>query len=96
MGDHKPHPSVSPFEDGTAAVVEVHRFGELADETVFMVLPVIRWPESARRLVVDSTVELVDPGLTDRTHVLDGRLEFDFTTETETCERTADTPDSSG
>jgi hypothetical protein len=83
MGDYKPHPSVSLFREGAAAVVEVHRFGELADETVFIELPVTRWPESARRLVVQSTVELVEPGLPDRTHVLDGQLEFEFTTESD-------------
>lgn len=83
MGDHKPHPSVSLFREGTAAVVEVHRFGEIADETVFIDLPVTRWPESARRLVVESTVELVEPGLIDRTHVLDGQLEFEFPAEAE-------------
>jgi hypothetical protein len=86
MGDSKPHPSVSLYRDGRAAVVEVHRFGELADETVFMHLPVIRWPESSRRLVVQSTVELVQSGLPDRTHVLDGQLEFEFTAETEESE----------
>jgi hypothetical protein len=96
MGDYKPHPSVSLFQDGRAAVVEVHRFGELANETVFIELPVARWPESARRLVVQSTVELVAPGLTDRTHVLDGQLEFEFITGTEAGERTAVSPGSSG
>jgi hypothetical protein len=83
MGDHKPYPSVSLFREGKVAVVEVHRFGELADETVFIELPVTRWPESARRLVVQSTVELVEPGLPDRTHVLDGQFEFEFTAESE-------------
>jgi len=96
MGDHKPHPSVSLFREGTAAVVEVHRFGELADETVFIDLPVIQWPESARQLVVESTVELARTGLTDQTHVVDGQLEFKFTVETETEERTANTSGSSG
>ncbi|QLD85276.1 hypothetical protein HWV23_05890 [Natronomonas halophila] len=81
MGDREPHPSVSLYREGAAAVVEVHRFGELADETVFIDLPVTRWPESARRLVVESTVELTEPGLTDRTHVLDGRFEFEFDDE---------------
>ncbi|GAA0519153.1 hypothetical protein SAMN04488066_12247 [Halorubrum aquaticum] len=84
MGDHEPHPSVSLFREGTAAVVEVHRFGEIADETVFIDLPVTRWPESAHRCVVENTVELVEPGLTDRTHVLDGRLEFEIPTDAET------------
>ena len=83
MGDDKPHPSVSLFRDGRATVVEVHRFGELADETVFIDLPVVQWPESARRLVVESTVELVQSGLPDRTHVLDGQLEFESDAETE-------------
>lgn len=78
MGDDKPHPSVSLFRDGRAAVVEVHRFGELANETVFIDFPVIQWPESARRLVVKSTVELVQSGLPDRTHILDGQLEFEL------------------
>lgn len=86
MGDREPHPSVSLYREGAAAVVEVHRFGELADETVFMGLSVTRWPETARRLVVESTVELTEEGLPDRTHVLDGRLEFEFTTETEASE----------
>jgi hypothetical protein len=95
MGDYKPHPSVSLFRDGKAAVVDVHRFGELADETVFIELPVTRWPESAHRLVVESTVKLVESGLTDRTHVLDGQLEFEFTTETEAGERTAESLGSS-
>jgi|GEM_PF-1375480 len=96
MGDYEPHPSVSLFRDGKAAVVDVHRFGELADETVFIELPVTRWPESASRLVVESTVKLVEPGVIDRTHVLDGQLEFEFTTETETDERTAESLGSSG
>jgi hypothetical protein len=96
MGDHEPHPSVSLFREGSAAVLEVHRFGEIADETVFIELPVARWPESAGRLVVESTVELVEPGLTARTRLLDGRLEFEFSAETEAGERTADTPDASG
>ena len=82
MGDHEPHPSVSLFREGTAAIVEVHRFGEIADETVFIDLPVTRWPESARRLVVETTVELVEPGLPERTHVLDGQLEFEIPAET--------------
>ena len=86
MGDREPHPSVSLFREGTAAVVEVHRFGEIADETVFIDLPVTRWPESARRLVVETTVELVKPGLRDRTHVLDGQLEFELPAETESGE----------
>ncbi|WP_262175715.1 hypothetical protein [Haloarcula laminariae] len=83
MGDEKPHPSVSLLRDGRAAVVEVHRFGELADETVFIDFPVVQWPESARRLVVESTVELVQPGLPDRTHILEGQLEFELDTESE-------------
>jgi len=83
MGDSKPHPSVSLFRDGRAAVVEVHRFGELADETAFIHFPVIRWPESSGRLVVQNTVELAQSELPDQTHVLDGQLEFEFTAETE-------------
>ncbi len=83
MGDHEPHPSVSLFQEGTAAVVEIHRFGEIADETVFINFPVTRWPKSARRVVVESTVKLVKPGLPDRTHVLDGQLEFKVPAETE-------------
>ncbi|SFS12002.1 hypothetical protein SAMN05216559_3992 [Halomicrobium zhouii] len=95
MGDHRPHPAVSLFREGTAAVVEVHRFGEIADETAFIDFPVTHWPASARRLVVENTVELAEAGLVDRTHVLDGSLEFEFTAETEAGERTADTPGSS-
>lgn len=83
-GDYRPHPSVSLFQDGRAAVVEVHRFGELANETVFITLTVTQWPDSARRLVVDSTVELVRMGAPNHTHVLDGELEFEFLAETET------------
>ncbi|ELZ89373.1 hypothetical protein [Haloferax sulfurifontis] len=91
---HSPHPSVSLFQDGAAAVVEVHRFGELADETAFMGLTVTEWPDSARRLVVDSTVELVETGTFEHTHVLDGDLAFEFFAEAD--DGTADTPDSSG
>jgi len=83
MGDSRPHPSVSLFRNGRAAVVEVHRFGELADETIFIDFPVIQWPESAQRLVVQSTVELVQPGLLNQTHILDGQLEFEFDSEIE-------------
>ena len=83
MGDHRPHPSVSLFREGTAAVVEVHQFGEIADETVFIELPVTRWPKSARRLAVENSVELVEQGLTDRTHVLNGQLDFEFSAPTE-------------
>lgn len=86
MGDSKPHPSVSLFRDGRAAVVEVHRFGELANETIFIDFPVIQWPESARRLVVESTVELAQPGFPDRAYVLDGQLEFEVSAETESGE----------
>ena len=95
-GDDIPHPSVSLFQDGMAAVVEVDQFGELADESVFIPLTVTRWPESARRLVVESTVELVEMGAADHTHVLDGQLEFEFSDQNEADGRTADTPDSSG
>jgi len=83
MGDHEPYPSVSLFREGAAAVVEVHRFGEIANDTVFIDLPVIQWPESGRQVVVESTVKLVKPGLPDRTHVLDGQLEFEVPAETE-------------
>jgi hypothetical protein len=95
-GTDIPHPSVALFQDGRAAVVEVERFGELADESVFLPLTVTRWPESARRLVVESTVELVETGAADHTHVLNGRLEFDLSGKIEPGDRTADTPDSSG
>lgn len=86
MGDHEPHPTVSLFQEGSAAVVDVHRFGELADETVFLGLPVTHWPESASRLVVESTVELAGAGLTGRTDVLKGQIEFDLPVETEVSE----------
>jgi len=66
--------------------VKVDRFGKFADETVFVPLTVSRWPESARRLVVESVVELAEPGLPAQTHVLDGRLEFEGTAETEASE----------
>ncbi|WP_439028701.1 hypothetical protein [Haloarchaeobius sp. DT45] len=95
QGDHRPHPSVSLFQEGKAAVLEVHRFGELADETVFMFLTVTRWPESARRLVVDSTVELVETGAVDHTHVLDGELEFESAIETDAGDGTTDSAESS-
>ena len=86
MGDREPHPSVSLYAEGTSAVVEVHQFGEIANETVFIDLPVTRWPESAHRLVVETTVELVRPGLRDRTHILVGQLEFSVPAETESGE----------
>ncbi|WP_199522921.1 hypothetical protein [Haloferax sp. Atlit-6N] len=95
-GGRRPHPSVSLFRDGAAAVVEVHRFGELADETAFLNLAVTEWPESARRLAVDSTVELVETGVFEHTHVLDGELEFDFFAEPDAGGGTAGTPGSSG
>lgn len=82
-GDDIPHPPVSLSEDGMAAVVDVDQFGDLADETVFVPLTVTRWPESARRLVAESTVELVERGTVDHTHVLDGRLQFEFDAGTE-------------
>lgn len=85
-GDNIPHPSVSLSQDGMAAVMKVDQFGKFADETVFIPLTVTRWPESARRLVVENTVELVERGLPDRTYVLDGQLEFEFTAETEASE----------
>lgn len=96
QGDHRPHPSVSLFQDGMDAVVEVHRFGEIADETVFIILNVNRWPESARRLVAESTVELVETGVIEHTHVLDGTLEFEFSVETQTSAGTTDSRDTSG
>ncbi|MFT4884822.1 MAG: hypothetical protein ACI8U4_002340 [Natronomonas sp.] len=73
--DDIPHPPVSLSRDGGAAVVEVDEFGDLADETVFIPLAVTRWPEAAHGLVVESTVEM---RADDHTHVLDGRLEFEF------------------
>lgn len=98
MDDSGPHPSVSVFWDGKAAVVKVHQFGGLADETVFLRLLVTQWPESARRLVVESTFELGElrTGLTDQTHVFEGRLELEVATETEAEEPTDGTPNSSG
>ncbi len=95
-GGHEPHPTVSLFRDGRAAVVEVHRFGDLADETAFIGLPVTRWPESAGRLVVESTVELVEAGIVEHTHVLDGRLSFEFDAGAGAGNRSADAPESSG
>lgn len=86
MGGDRPHPSVSLYQDGAAAVLEVHRFGDLADETVSIGLPVTRWPESARRVVVESTVELVGSGLTGSTHVLAGELEFAVPEESDASE----------
>jgi hypothetical protein len=88
-----PHPPVSLSQDGAAAVVDVDEFGDLADETVFVPLTVTRWPESARRLVVENTAELVETGGADHTHVLEGRLEFEFATDTQT--KTTATADSS-
>lgn len=71
-------PPVSLSQDGTAAVVEVDQFGDLADETVFITLDVARWPESYHGLAVESTVELVETDSPDHTHVLSGRIEFDY------------------
>lgn len=85
-GDPDPRPSVSVSNDGQTAVVEVQQFDELADETVFMSLPVTQWPESVRRLVVKNTVELVKTNSLNQIHVLKGQLEFEFTGETETNE----------
>ena len=76
LGDHEPHPSVPLYSVGTAAVLEVHRFGELADETAFMTLSVVDWPSESRHLIVGNTVTLVELGLPALTHVLEGRLEF--------------------
>jgi hypothetical protein len=81
-GKPNPRPSVSLSDDGQAAIVEVHGFGELADETVFMSLPVSQWPASARKLVIRNTVELVKTGSVDQIHILKGQLEFEFTAET--------------
>ena len=50
--------------------------GELADETAFMTLLVTDWPSETRHLVIENTVKIVEPGLPDRTHVLEGQLEF--------------------
>lgn len=85
-GDPDPRPSVSVSGDGQTAVVDVQQFGDLADETVFMNLSVADWPESARRLVVKNTVELVETNSLNQRHVLKGQLEFEFTAETETNE----------
>lgn len=82
--DPTPHPPVSLSQDGTAAVVEVNQFGELADETVFLSLPVTQWPDSSRKLVVTNTVELVTREFPRRTHVLKGQLKFEFTAESKT------------
>lgn len=87
-----PHPPVSLSRDETAAIVEVDQFCDLADETVFIPIAVSRWPESSRRLVVESTVELVETDSPDHTHLLDGRLEFEFTAETEAGEQPSEAP----
>jgi hypothetical protein len=92
-GDDIPHPPVTLSQDGEAAVAKVDGFGDFADETAFIPLAVTRWPESAHRLVVESTVVM---GADDNTHVLDGQFEFEFAAETEADDRTTDTPDSSG
>ncbi|WP_336003077.1 hypothetical protein [Halorientalis halophila] len=96
MGDREPHPSVSlsRTQDGTAAVLEVHEFGELADETVTINLIVTRWPESARTLVVESTAELAETGPREETHVLEGRLEFALADGTGGEERSDEPPQS--
>ena len=78
--ENPPRVPVSLSRDGTAAIVEVDQFGDLADETVFIPLTVTRWPESGDSLAVESTVELVKTDSPDHTHVLTGCLEFDFTT----------------
>jgi hypothetical protein len=78
--ENPPRVPVSLSRDGTAAIVEVDQFGDLADETVFIALTVTQWPESGGSLAVESTVELVRTDSPDHTHVLTGSLEFNFTT----------------
>ena len=78
--ENPPRVPVSLSRDGTAAIVEVDQFGDLADETVSIPLTVTRWPESGDSLAVESTVELVKTDSPDHTHVLTGSLEFNFTT----------------
>lgn len=67
---------VSLHRNGKAAVLTVHRVGELADESVFIGLLVTRRPESARRLVAASPVKPVETGANDHTHVFDEQLKF--------------------
>jgi hypothetical protein len=69
---------VSLSQDKRVAVLEVDEFGAIADETVFITLTISHWPESARRLTVENTVELIETEAADHTHVLNGQLEFSF------------------
>jgi hypothetical protein len=71
-----PNPPISLSQDERVAVVEVEDFGALADESVFITLTISHWPESARGLVVENTVELTRTETPDYTHVLNGQLEF--------------------
>jgi len=62
-----PNPPISLSRDEGAAVLGVDEFGALADESVFMTLTINYWPESARRLVVENTVELIETETPDHT-----------------------------
>lgn len=77
-----PNPPISLSQEEGAAVLEADEFGALADESVFMTLTVTHWPESARRLVVENTLELTETEAPDHTHVLDGNLEFTVDADT--------------
>lgn len=83
-GEPDARPAVSVSNNGQTAIVEIQQFGELANETVFLSLPVTRWPEAAHRLVVSTTVELAEASALNQRHVFKGRLEFEFTGKTET------------
>ena len=71
-----PNPPISLSRDDSAAVLVVDEFGALADESVFITLSISHWPESARRLVVENTMELIETEAPDHTHILNGQLEF--------------------
>ncbi|WP_257628989.1 hypothetical protein [Haloplanus salinarum] len=74
--NESPNLPISLSQNERGAVLEVDEFGTLADESVFITLTISHWPKSARGLVIENTVELIETEAPDHTAVLNGQLEF--------------------
>jgi hypothetical protein len=80
-GEDSPNPPTSLSRDDSVVILEIDEFGPLADESVFIPLTIDYWPESASKLVIKNTVELIETEAPDHTHVLNGQLDFSITAD---------------
>jgi len=80
-GDSSPPPSLSLYTPQRAlgTVIEVTDLDDLADETISTLDLLVRpGSETARKLTIDSTIELADSDVFNSGYTLDGELELTF------------------